>query len=67
MGLMVRGTSMDFSEPEQIIELSLYVLVNKIGIMLIGTSEEFFSGLNNRMCACEKAFQTTSHVLARPH
>ena len=66
MGLMVRGTSMDLSEHEQITELSLYVLVNKIRIMLIGTSEEFFSGLNKRMYVCEKAFQTR-HVLARPH
>ena len=63
---MVRGTSMDLSEHEQMIELSLYVLVNKIRIMLIGTSEEFFSGLNKRMCVREKAFQTR-HVLARPH
>lgn len=42
MGLMVRGTRMDFSELGQIIELNLNVLACKIRIMLIDSSEGFF-------------------------
>lgn len=66
MGLMVRGTRMDFSELGQIIELNLNVLACKIRIMLIDSSEGFFfSGLNDR-CMPVKRLQTTKHMLARP-